>query len=347
MDIGVKNDFSPIFVGGTGRSGTTILGKYLNSHYSLVTPVNENKLMVEEGGLRSLVDNLSGGYDYKGNHYAISNFIEWANVLRTAGFRNKSASLLFRSVNKFALLTMKKRISTARACRSLPFLEFSLIGIGTRYGLSHYDSCVEQFISNVIGETDDYGIVDTEGLIRPVYSASTLNREELLHLSRKFLNALNRPKMQEAGAQRWCDDTPLNARYASFLLELYPNAKVVHMVRDPRDVAASYSEKTWASNDIQMILNRLKSQYRELIKAEENLPEKAFRTFRLEDFAHEPDKQKVDLCDFLNLDSEGFDGSIVFESSSFGRWRKKFSSSSATIVERELSEVCAHFGYVS
>ncbi len=347
MYIDIKNEFSPIFVGGTGRSGTTIMGSYLNSHSSLVTSVHENKLIVEEGGVRSLVENLSRGYDYKGNHYAISNFIRWANTLRTPGFSNKTINFLYRGTNKAIYSITKKRLPAAQVCRAFPFLEFSLIGIGTSYGLSHYDNCVDQFLSDVIGETDVYGIVDTEGLIKPVYSPSTSDSEELLKHSRNFLNALNKTKILEAGAQRWCDDTPLNARYANFLLKLYPTGKVVHMVRDPRDVAASYSEKSWASSDLELMLSRLKGQYRELIKVEKSLPKKNFRTFRLEDFAYAPDIQKGELCEFLDLDTNGFDGSVTFQATSFGRWKKKFSANVAQIVERQLGEACAHFGYTS
>jgi len=310
-------------------------------------PVGENKLIIEEGGIRSLVDNLSRGYDYKGNHYAISNFIEWASTLRTSGFRNKIASFAYRGANKSAYLLTKKIIPAKIACRALPFLDFSLFSIGTGYGLSHFDSCVDQFLADVTGKIDTYGIVDTEGLIRPIYSPITSDREELLNHARKFLNSLNKPKMREVGAQRWCDDTPLNTRYGDFLLELYPTGKVLHMVRDPRDVAASYSEKPWASSDLELILKRLKGQYLELIKSEQRLPKSSFRTLRLEDFVSKPSIKKDELCDFLGLDPNGFDASVTFEASSFGRWKKKFSSNEVHMIERQLGEAIAYFGYAS
>lgn len=343
----MKDELSPIFIGGTGRSGTSIMGKFLNSHCSLVRPVSENKLIVEEGGIRSLVDNLSRDYDYKGNHYAISNFIEWANTLRTSGFRNKMVSFAYRVANKSAYSLTKKRLPAENVCRALPFLDFSLHGIGTGYRLSHFDSCVDQFLADVTGEIDTYGIVDTEGLIRPIYSASTFDREELLTHARNFLNSLNKPKMRDAGAQRWVDDTPLNACYGDFLLELYPTGKVLHMVRDPRDVAASYSERPWASSDLGLILKRLKGHYLELIKSEHSLPKSSFRTFRLEDFVYESSIKKDELCDFLGLGLNGFDGSITFEASSFGRWKKKFSSNEVQMIESQLGEAIAHFGYAS
>ena len=343
----MKDELPPIFVGGTGRSGTSIMEQFLNSHSSLVTPVYENKLIVEEGGIRSLVENLSTGYEYKGNHYAISNFIKWADTLRKSGFKNKIASFVYRGANKSAYFLTKKRIPASQACRILPFFDFSLIDIGQGFGLSHYDRCVNQFLADVTGETDTYGIVDTEGLIRPVYSPATSDRQELLNHARNFLNSLNKTKMEKARAQRWCDGTPLNARYANFLLELYPAGKVIHMVRDPRDVAASYSEQSWASSSLELTCTRLKLQYLELIKSEQRLPKQNFQTFKLEEFALEPNIKKIELCNFLDLDPNGFDGSIKFEASSFGRWKKKFSSNEVQMIESQLGEAIAHFGYAS
>ena len=336
---------SPIFVGGTGRSGTTIMGQYLNSHRSVVTPVNENKLIVEDGGLRSLIDNLSGGYDYKGNHNSIRNFIEWANTLRTFGFRNKPVSLTYRATNRVIKKTTGKRIPPAVAARALPFLDFSLIGNGEKYGLAHYDRCVSDFLSKVIGGTDTQGIVVTEGLIRPVYSPSTNDRAELLGYAREFLAALNATALQDAGAVRWCDDTPLNARYADFLSELYPSGKLIHMVRDPRDVAASYIGKSWVSNDLGLALDRLRRQYDELIKVEERVSAGFFRTVRLEDMTSDFARQNEELCDFLQLAPDGFDGSVSFEASSFGRWTKNFSKDEQQRVEDALRDACAHYGY--
>ena len=97
MDQVAKNH-SPIFIGGTGRCGTTIMGKYLNSHQAVVTPVHENKLIVEDGGLRSLINNLSAGYEYKSNHNAIRNFVDWSTTLRTYGFQNKAVNLVLKAI---------------------------------------------------------------------------------------------------------------------------------------------------------------------------------------------------------------------------------------------------------
>ncbi|RBI83333.1 hypothetical protein DRV85_16095 [Rhodosalinus halophilus] len=337
----------PIFVGGTGRSGTTIMGKYLNSHQSVVTPVHENKLIVEDGGLRSLIDNLSAGYEYKSNHNAIRNFIEWANTLRSYGFRNTPVNLAYRAANRAIMKVTGKRIPPAKAARALPFLAFSLVGNGERYGLDHYDRCLSDFLGKVIGATDTHGIVDTEGLLKPVYSPSTTDRAKLLDWARQFLTALNAKALEAAGAARWCDDSPLNARYAAFLHEMYPSAKLVHMVRDPRDVAASYMGKSWASRDLELTLDRLRGHYAELASVEARLPDSFFRTVRLEGFTSDFENRSGELCRFLGIDPEGFDGSVSFEASSFGRWKETFSERERALVEHYLQPACERYGYSS
>ena len=60
-----------------------------------------------------------------------------------------------------------------------------------------------------------------------------------------------------------------------------------------------------------------------------------------------PSIKKDELCDFLGLDPNGFDASVTFEASSFGRWKKKFSSNEVQMIESQLGEAIAHFGYAS
>ena len=117
------------------------------------------------------------------------------------------------------------------------------------------------------------------------------------------------------------------------------------MLRDPRDVAASYVGKSWVSNDLDLVLDRLRRQYLEFIKLEEVMPDRFFRTIRLEDITSDFANQKEELCAFLDLAPEGFDGSVSFESSSFGRWTRNFSKHEQQRVEDALQDVCAHYGY--
>ena len=61
------------------------------------------------------------------------------------------------------------------------------------------------------------------------------------------------------GKSRFGEKTPSNVRYLDRVLHIFPNAKIIHIVRDPRDVVASLGRANWASNEI--IENSLKWKY--------------------------------------------------------------------------------------
>lgn len=59
------------------------------------------------------------------------------------------------------------------------------------------------------------------------------------------LNLIYHHHAREAGKVRPGDKTPDYVRYVPQLLEIYPDAKFVHLVRDGHDVAISYAEVGW------------------------------------------------------------------------------------------------------
>jgi hypothetical protein len=54
----------------------------------------------------------------------------------------------------------------------------------------------------------------------------------------------------KAEATIWVDHTPTNLKYATWLLELFPTAKFIHMVRDGRAIASSIKPLDWGPNTI-------------------------------------------------------------------------------------------------
>lgn len=57
--------------------------------------------------------------------------------------------------------------------------------------------------------------------------------------AREFVDRLLSEYARSRGKRRWAEKTPDNALYVPFLLELFPDAKVIHLVRDGLDTAAS------------------------------------------------------------------------------------------------------------
>lgn len=336
---------APIFVGGTGRSGTSVMGDFLNSHADLVLPVRENKLIVEAHGLRTLINALSDGFDFKSNHYAIADFLKFAVLCRRAGFEDHSVQFAWRVANKLARILAGKTFSPDRASRKFRLGPYGAHPIGDSFGQAHYDACLVALRDALVADIDKDGVFVAEGLLQPVYMAKTFDRNSLLDIARMFLFHLNSVALTASGAQTWCDDTPSNALHAEFLLELYPQAKIIHMVRDPRDVLASFLEQPWVSPNIDRTTLRLSHAYRRLIEVEGAIGSDRFLTLRLEDLCEDFEAKKRGLSAHCGVSPHGFDGSVRFDLGRIGTWREKVAADHHERIARDLGFALDHYGY--
>ena len=78
-------------------------------------------------------------------------------------------------------------------------------------------------------------------------------REELLEHAisyPEFFTCIMRYYAQTKGKQRYGEKTPHHAIFTQTLSTWYPNAAILHLVRDPRDVVASLQRRPWAPKSI-------------------------------------------------------------------------------------------------
>jgi len=145
--------------------------------------------------------------------------------------------------------------------------------------------------------------------------------------SRRFLRDMVRPFRREAGAATWVEMTPPNAKAADALCRMFPRARIVHMVRDGRDVAASVARRTWGPNDVPSALGWWADNLIEIHRSIERADPARVRTFRLEALVGaEREKHYAALVDFLGREPdpgmrEYFDRELTAERSHPGSWR--------------------------
>lgn len=121
------------------------------------------------------------------------------------------------------------------------------------------------------------------------------------------------------GKEVSCDHTPRNVYYLREILDLYPNAKVIVMVRDSRDVLASQKKK-WRmrfrghNDDPLLEALRLKINYHPVttsllwkaaIAAGDRFSgHPRVHRVRFEDLVRDPSAQAMEICTFLGLPYE-------------------------------------------
>lgn len=335
----------PIFVGGTGRSGTSVMADMLNSHSQIVLPAHENKIIVEKDGLKDLIDQLGGRFDMKRRHYAAANFIRWAKTLRSLGFRDQQLNERTRSLMSAQKLDFHKAAEIV--ARENPAAELSLHAVGHGFDVAHYDSCLNGFISRICSTVISEGIVDTEGLIRPFIMPTSMDRGAALDEARALLNELYSLPMRRVSASRWCDDTPSNWLYFDFLYELYPNMKFIHMIRDPRDVVGSYLKQVWAPADPNVIIEMFRCQFLAYEAIRKRVPEDRVMEVRLEDISTRKMETMESVSKFLGVENK-FNADLFFDGkTNSGSYAESMGADATSVIESRLSEWMTSRGYLS
>jgi len=160
-----------------------------------------------------------------------------------------------------------------------------------------------------------------------------------------------------AGKVRFGDKTPHHALVARELLRWFPRARLVHLVRDPRDVAESLRRMPWSSGSL-VTDTRL---WRDCVDGVERCGPGAALVVRFEALVERPEAELRRVCEFLGeefhpamvaprpaaaSDREWFERAQgAIDPARAGRWRTELSHGDVALVERIAGERLARHGY--
>lgn len=101
-------------------------------------------------------------------------------------------------------------------------------------------------------------------------------------------------------ATTWIDHTPGNIRYVSTLLAAFPDARVVHLVRDGRAATASVLPLEWGPSSVPEAAAWWSTAVAQGLAAQHRHPDRVTMV-RYEDLVEDPAAALGPLCDFLEL----------------------------------------------
>jgi hypothetical protein len=99
------------------------------------------------------------------------------------------------------------------------------------------------------------------------------------------------------GKLRWSDKTP--GQRAKQVLELFPNAQIIHIVRDPRDVIASSLMTPWTKLNAAALAYQWRRFTRENNSVTREAGARSVFEVRYEDLTRAPEEVLRSICDFL------------------------------------------------
>lgn len=344
-------DRKRIFIGGTGRSGTTILSKFIGSHSDISKIPFETRFLIDYNGLLNLYDALHRNYSLDQGRIALREFRE---VMQTHIVDKHKSPYLGHPLWKH-----KKYIKTRtdELIRQLSEGEFRGADYHSKDGndstwllrliVRPFNGVLRRVTSRTIGNITNYelfgvqGVKPLEYIIIPKYF---LNDQELLTLLHSYVEDIFEEIAERVNG--WCEDTPANIYNIEFLHRLFPDAYFLHVMRHPVGVAYSMKRKIWAPSDTEKVCKLLKNLYERSIYCHEwaldHLPNK-YRFQRLEDL-HDP-HGIADLTDFIGLDVSKYNGSVKIDLNRTNYFITKIDTEELNYLQKELAQYIEYFGY--
>lgn len=120
-----------------------------------------------------------------------------------------------------------------------------------------------------------------------------------------FARRLLDPLALAAGAQGWVEDTPANGIAARRLLRMFPDMRLVHSIRDGRDVACSVVRFEWGPSDPEAGLEWWATRLERGFRACDRLPPDRVLVAQLEDLVvRDREREYSRLLEFVRLDDD-------------------------------------------
>lgn len=104
-----------------------------------------------------------------------------------------------------------------------------------------------------------------------------------------------------ANWQTWIDHTPQNIENPLMLMHLFPESKFIHLVRDPRAIAASVLPLDWGPDTSKEAAIFWAQKLAYGLSLEQNQPSRCLRV-HYEDIVRTPQKTISEICEFCDLD---------------------------------------------
>lgn len=317
-------------IGGSGRSGTTILKEAFANHPQVVT-AGEIRITTDPEGIVDFYNSCSDGwspyfYDVKVRRLQ--------KLLKDAG-----KSTFLRKV--YAHVVSRSQL------RNLPFIPISRYA---EVNLEKHCARYFQFVDELLKELVDFRyhgrwtgcefLQDAQ-----LFYKLPVAKIRLAEILGAFLRKVFGEIIETHAAGYFVEDTPWNILWFDKLRELLPEAKLVHIYRDPRDVVASYTKQWWAPSDAVQAAYWYKGIIEQWWSVRAHLPSDSFKEIALEQFVDNAENIITDLCSFWDIPHHPSLMATDLSHSHAGRWKRELTAREQQEVSAILEEPLKLMGY--
>jgi len=332
MENNIKN-IKICLIGGTGRSGTSILLKIFSMHPDL-TDLPELRFLIDPDGL----------LDFYGTMHEI-----WSPYLFDVKIRRLES--LLKDIGKARLKKIYYLIDRIiHIVRIEQVFPYHLLPRYSTIGAAKYCPNYFKFVDRVIKELSEFHyngewIGNNFLQKKMLYYAPCRNKEELSKILGKFYRNIVLDVIENQRVKFFLEKNTWNILWFDKILEILPEARLVHIYRDPRDIVASYTKQSWSPSDPAQAAKWYKGIINRWFEIRRDLPPESFMEISLEQLVQNTCETLKAVCSFWKIDWSDNLLQVKLNKAHTGRWRKDFSQAEQVQIELVLKDEIHVLGY--
>lgn len=160
-----------------------------------------------------------------------------------------------------------------------------------------------------------------------------------------FWRAVARDSLAHAGRRFFLDKETWSILWFDTIRDLLPEARLVHIVRDPRDIVASYTTMRWGPSDPVLAARLVADVLAQWAEVRARVPAETTLEIRLEDLAADPERVLRDVCAFYGLAWSDALLTLDLSGARSGRWRRDLDPDVQGAVADLLGPALRAYGY--
>lgn len=345
-----------LFIGGTGRSGTTILYRALGCHENIYALPREMRFITESDGVIDLVDALSTRYSVNHSRESLYKFERLLRVYMTnpegGDYPNYDLpnwigkEYYYQRLDQFCTELVDFSFHGISAPLRQPLaLQEEKTALAPLGGQAVWKKQLAQLGKKRRGKNNEikqFNFPKRDINVVKYYS----NRQEIVDLAASFVDDLFMNVVKQQGKQTWCEKTPNTLQALDFIWELFPESVFIHMVRDPRGVLESMRKVRWAPNnthDLCLFLMKIYDRWFDL-KAKLDLSRHRYLEIKLEHMVEYPDATLEKIASFSDLPNRYQDLPEI-SADRVNSWQTSISPEELQIANKLLGPYIVQLGY--
>ena len=318
-------------IGGSGRSGTTILRTILSKHPD-VAETREWRFSIDPDGLIDFYSAISTGWS---PFLFDAKLQRLSQLLHDTGQTRRITKHYRALIRKFNLHNLFPRKLTCR------YSNISIVDY-----CPAYCELVEELIKNLTAFQYHGYWVGQELFATPRINFNPpLQKTALADILGRFFRQVVDCVLKAQNAQHYLDNNTWNILWFDKLLELIPEAKLVHIYRDPRDVVASYTRQAWTPSSPSQSAEFYLAIMNQWWSIREQLHPESYKEISLESLVSNPEATLRDLCEFWHIDWNPILLQTDLSRPNTGRWKTDFDAREQLEICDLLRDVLLKLGY--